>query len=379
MYIRVEEKVQWVRKIQKEFKKEDLFLSYKKYECIFELYTNAEKYGNPIEVTYGFGEEKIPFISFGVPFLKNKTHQITPKRKQAIDLLLKKFVNFIKEKGENNIEVSFSLEAFSWCEEDINIVKEWMLENQLLPMYPNHYKKYVSANTQPKLIQVYNTYRNVSEKFTNDYYDTENSLISFSKKESLPYQASFQLKDVIDRHAEMKWIKKSNSFILEFSSVHHKKVIELNEINEKEFLDEYEQFVAEERFSALLNDPEMNAQIRTRLSYLKSYLNSSVDIKELFQFFLKNYKLKDLTSLCQERNDIVALSKTEYTDYVEMEDEEMKTVKYQFKVIKCFGKFISYKYAYTTVNLEKDMDKFLLFNSFDEAREDQKNWFKEHL
>ncbi|MEJ1518258.1 hypothetical protein R3O67_34325 [Bacillus cereus] len=376
MYINFATRISWVRKLQRELKKKKFSLTYKQDDHHFNVYFNDLKSGNPLKVEYDFGEAKLPSIKFSIP--SARIELISLKRKLAMDTVLESFKDMIKGRHGENLQISFYFQTWNVSEEDMTILKEWMLERKFAPIYPGNEKMYMHVDVQEKVTQLYTISKEIAKKFNEDYYNKENPLIRFSSQESYPYQVTYNLQETVDREATIVWRDRENDFRINFRSPYHSKELIVSEFTYQMFIDEYEQFVAEDKFKELVNDPKMNKSIEGRLERIgQDLLYPRVGTKELFDFFMEHYSVEELTELSTGMSDVKVLSKTDYTDFLEAGKEKIRKT-YDLRIIQCFGKCLRYE----SINISTEEEKkrqFALYDSFEEAKKDQKEWLKEQM
>ncbi|PFJ31902.1 hypothetical protein [Bacillus thuringiensis] len=371
MYINFATRISWVRKLQRELKKKKFSLTYKQDDHHFNVYFNELKSGNSLKVEYDFGEAKLPSIKFSIP--SARLELISLKRKMAMDTVLDSFKDMIKERHGENLQISFYFQTWNVSEEDMTILKEWMKERQFAPIYPGNEKMYMHVDVQEKVTKLYNVNKEIVKKFKEDYYDKENPLIRFLNQESFPYQVTYNFQETVDREATVVWRHNENDFRINFRSPYHSKELIVGEFTYQMFVDEYEQFVAEDKFKELVNDPKMNKSIQGRLERIgQDLLYPRVGTKELFDFFMGHYSVEELTELSIGKSDVKVLSKTDYADSFDVGKERIRKT-YYLQIIQCFGKCLRYE----SINISTEEEKqrqFTLCDSFEEARKDQKEW-----
>ncbi|GAB6454648.1 hypothetical protein bcgnr5369_25740 [Bacillus cereus] len=376
MYINFETRLTWVRKLQRELKKKKFSLTYKQDDHHFDVYFNEFKSGNPLKVEYNFGEAKLPSIKFSIPSARLEV--ISLKRKLVMDTVLESFKDMIKERHGENLQISFYFQTWNVSEEDMAVLKEWMAEKQFAPIYPGNEKMYMHVDVQEKVTQLYNINNEVVKKFNEDYWNKENPLIRFSARESFPYHVTYNFQETVDREATVVWRHNENDFRINFCSPHHSKELIVSEFTYQMFIDEYEQFVAEDKFKELVNDPKMNTSIEGRLERIgQDLLYPRVGTKELFDFFMQHYSVEELTELSTGKSDVKVLSKTDYTDFLDVGKEKIRKT-YALRIMKCFGKCLRYESIKISTEEEKQQ-QFNLYDSFEEARKDQKEWLIEQM
>lgn len=378
------DQIKWKKKMQREFRKMDCSLSYKESESPFNVFTNKERYGKSILVSYKT-YEKIPQIRFDIPHSK-KENQLSEKRIAVIDKILKEFLEILEMGSIDVCEVIISLETISWSQMDKEVCAKLLKEHKLVPLHENWNTVYITENLSKLETQLGEMYTSVEKKYRDHYWDKEHPLKYFGSNIDLPRDASFNFSDVIDRKAAVTIDPMKKIFSLSFSSIHHSKRLELNEIDCNTFVHEYELFLDEERFKVLFDEPKMNQTIDNYLRRAKEDLYPRVNTEDLFEFLLTHYTVEEMTQLAGEGKyrPLTKVTRTEFSDMQDYND-----VRSSRKILlftkPIWGKFL----IYISVEIIKDFEDgeteekkekmFSLHNNFEEAEKFRKNWIRENM